>query len=1051
MAKGWLDNYGKQENYNDSNTSVPKGYEGEGYSMKGRNYSPAWGGQFQEGGEISMAQKGKKVKYVESKNDPRYKAYQDSLSLYNKGYNATKDAIKDFGNKNISYNKAVGFTGPIKPSRLITVESDDKKEVLYNYPVYKKPQQQVIVKDNNAPQYKTIHTGEGEGRFEPIQRQPIQGIQNNLQPSGLVQGDFNIDADAEIHPEVRRAKYYDVKSQRQTINGPSDYYNYDQQGLSVEQATEAMRAADAYNQSIQDKYGNSKNPKAQERLKQLRQDVELTPNYQMGGSVYPVNYVPQAQEGKELTFLQPTSDKLPEGYRIPYSDPSTERAGTIGGENGEPAYLVPNFKYGHPIYDPVDEFRKTGEHLGGPFKTWQEADKWESETRHPAVEKGETIIFPQEKFAMGGTIAGAPGFSYARTQGAAPSKGPHRNKVDVTDASAQNGKEMQYYQNGLDWQPKTISKNGSWLSKYDKAQDGDILDKFRESHPSIRSIQNDAMNRKIQQSKGRGKETTVTQKDNTRTVTPKIGKIATDKEKEQRAIEENKQAQEASELQARKDWVQGNMEEVYKSPLMSPGYFTPEGAAIGALQGAFKMPGHIAEGDYKGAAIDALMALPIGIPAAKRLGRALGPEEGLIGKVSNELNINTSLSKIKKEGQLQGLSDYEIAKKQMEQVGITSNQRKGYTPIVSELAEKYITPYGYTGTNNGTKLSQTINNIKQGGVDINKIDPERLDAWKLYLGRPQVHKTFGIADTAPAIHPSYKPGSLEGMDIYNINSKRVLGDIPEYPSGVSRGRFMDILENPIAVDRERRIMGGYNKVMTKEGTQYNDVWDLDPHLNLKDVVPNKISGNTLLENIFYKTNAQGMQSPRGVTVPVSKVFGKPFMSHGNLPYSSTHYVDDLKLALQGEIESLRPIEHTAWEGPERIKAWEQQIENLKNYPKFEEGGIIKDDRGQWGEHKGEPTRINQSEPGSYIDMGPDPLTDEPLTQPLLGISDKGERKIMYPGEKHKYKKGTKYVDEFPMAKNGLRQEQKGLENLDQLTNFTNYNKPTVGGWLNKYN
>jgi hypothetical protein len=63
--------------------------------------------------------------------------------------------------------------------------------------------------------------------------------------------------------------------------------------------------------------------------------------------------------------------------------------------------------------------------------------------------------------AMGGTIAGAVGFSYARTQGAAPSKGPHRNKVDVTDASAQNGQEMNYYKNGLDWKPKSISKGGS--------------------------------------------------------------------------------------------------------------------------------------------------------------------------------------------------------------------------------------------------------------------------------------------------------------------------------------------------------------------------------------------------------------------------------------------------------------------------------------------------------------------------------------------------------------------------------------------------------------
>jgi len=191
--------------------------------------------------------------------------------------------------------------------------------------------------------------------------------------------------------------------------------------------------------------------------------------FQMGGSVYPVNYVPQAQEGKQLTFLQPTSDKLPEGYRIPYSDPSSERAMSIGGENGEPAYLIPSFKYGKPLNDPMGEFRKTGEHLGGPFKTWQDADKWENETRHPAVEKGENIMFPQEQFAMGGTIAGAVGFSYARTQGAAPSKGPHRNKVDVTDASAQNGQEMNYYKNGLDWKPKSISKGGSVI-KDDRGQ-----------------------------------------------------------------------------------------------------------------------------------------------------------------------------------------------------------------------------------------------------------------------------------------------------------------------------------------------------------------------------------------------------------------------------------------------------------------------------------------------------------------------------------------------------------------------------------------------------
>ena len=77
----------------------------------------------------------------------------------------------------------------------------------------------------------------------------------------------------------------------------------------------------------------------------------------MGGSVYPVNYVPQAQDGK-LTFLQPTSDKLPQGYRIPYADPSSELAMSIGGENGEPAYLIPSFKYGKPLYNAIEEVKE---------------------------------------------------------------------------------------------------------------------------------------------------------------------------------------------------------------------------------------------------------------------------------------------------------------------------------------------------------------------------------------------------------------------------------------------------------------------------------------------------------------------------------------------------------------------------------------------------------------------------------------------------------------------------------------------------------------------
>ena len=85
---GWLDNY------NDSQASAPEGMEGDGYSNVGRNYSPAWGGQFKDGGPI----------YTTNPKDPRLQAYKDSSILYNnylKQYSAkgknrplTKEEIK---------------------------------------------------------------------------------------------------------------------------------------------------------------------------------------------------------------------------------------------------------------------------------------------------------------------------------------------------------------------------------------------------------------------------------------------------------------------------------------------------------------------------------------------------------------------------------------------------------------------------------------------------------------------------------------------------------------------------------------------------------------------------------------------------------------------------------------------------------------------------------------------------------------------------------------------------------------------------------------------
>ena len=169
-------------------------------------------------------------------------------------------------------------------------------------------------------------------------------------------------------------------------------------------------------------------------------------------------------------FLQPNSYKLPSAVAIPNRPDilSSELATSIGGEDGEPAYLIPSFKGGKRV-NALEEYKRTGEHLGGPFKTWQEADKWEQEVRHPYVEKGQSIPSPYKTWGdmqFGGNLPGATGMMYARTQNPAPSNGKYAKK---TKASAQNGQEMQFYQNGLDWTPKTISENGSVI-KDDRGQ-----------------------------------------------------------------------------------------------------------------------------------------------------------------------------------------------------------------------------------------------------------------------------------------------------------------------------------------------------------------------------------------------------------------------------------------------------------------------------------------------------------------------------------------------------------------------------------------------------
>ena len=102
-------------------------------------------------------------------------------------------------------------------------------------------------------------------------------------------------------------------------------------------------------------------------------------------------------------------------------------------------------------------------------------------------------------------------------------------------------------------------------------------------------------------------------------------------------------------------------------------------------------------------------------------------------------------------------------------------------------------------------------------------------------------------------------------------------------------------------------------------------------------------------------------------------------------------------------------------------------------------GVIKDNNGYW----------NPNNWGKVVEIDSNDITMKGVDQPLLGISDKGDVQYMEPNKDYKFK--GKKVREFPIARNGVNNlDENSLQQLDQLTNFTNYNKLSNGGWLDKF-
>jgi hypothetical protein len=344
----------------------------------------------------------------------------------------------------------------------------------------------------------------------------------------------------------------------------------------------------------------------------------------------------------------------------------------------------------------------------------------------------------------------------------------------------------------------------------------------------------------------------------------------------------------------------------------------------------------------------------------------------------------------------------------------------------------------------------------------------REDAWSVYLGLPPENKGLRLVGS----------DEVTGLSKYELTKPRVMNveDVKNYrkvidSSTIRRNDQYEKLNlykpGDTVVDNDKLfgVMGGYSKFVSPDGKSimYRDVWDLQPfsRLNSREL-PTDFLGNAI-RNFEASSLIPG---------------AKPFVSEGKLADIRKRYTkaEPYQNIVQRYNDAYqRGLEHMDFDSYNSDEAFllqrqmdEAVKERLKNnirrgdsflnplpyndYKKYadfapyikvdklkkKDGGIVKDNLGYWNpDNWGKPVEIDSND-----------ITMEGVYEPLLGVSDTGDTKLMKPGKNYKFK--GKKVTEYPVAKLGINQlDAQPMKKLNQLLNFTN--NPDKDNWLDKYN
>ena len=983
MGKGWLDNY------NDSKVSAPEGMVGEGYSTKGRNYSPAWGGQFQMGGKLKSS-----IPVIEDAGN----------------YNEEGRWVPDWKTMTAQAKKLGAKKVKTKHGSLIVF--NDNWEV-------------VGVDDNPD----AMQMG---GYVYPVNYVP-KAQDGNIIPSDLPDPVNGIIYD----PEGERT-YYDDRLDRIVLTPSSDF---------------------APRQSVIN----------HEKFHKYQFDNLLS------------NYDIAHREALPL-FKKPSMVSTDEEYYKFHDRKGREAQQDI--KNVKSNYPEFTFVPNKVLFDKIID----REQYSNPFTLEGEAEAYENSLN---------------KFQMGGSIPGAVGFTYARTQSPAPSNGPYAKK---TKASAQKGKNIPKLDvSKLDLKNLPKSTGYAWAD--------DIVKKNEKGLEKIKEIKTKVDNKKIADIKKQYNVDDATAKklyDNSKNLKQEQAEIRpyTPQSTLSKTWEVLTNPMTAFGYAARNEDLPDNFSRGERNNLdMATDIINPAAwANYGArgLSDYSNVPGQLMEGDFTGAGestlsgtLNLLGAIPLGqelkaitpaaiktLPKAKNIKDALGTFRG-----------------IPTERSLPRLTPEELkAYRQVQEIG---RMRATNKPISEQ--------YRYA-INQNLPEEHLQRVFGRGRKEIENILPNEAEAQALRDANPiPISERFNLerAPRAPRPLRTNDLTSISSEDIaravqrnrlremmgrWDDDINRIGGgvdpeaqnavlsysdDYRDFMEGDTSGEYLtpvskaENFTNRVG-DALEQFGGAANRITESQVAKFQNklgqVISDYPYYEgpvLENVPSLSLSSSGSLKNVSNKVGTQSFSGVRPGDVFTGSLntshssylpqlkqvfrynegtpqfFGyKPMNSLGflsNFNYSA----DDIAKYLNTEIDDqirrgivpdniLRPYATNKYQNVQLPHY------GIKQNPlTHREGGVIKDNRGQWA-YPGEVTEIDSNQ-----------ITMQGVPYPVLGISNTGDVQMMYPDEEYEY--DGESVTEYPMAKNGLRQEQKGLVNLDQLTNFTNYNKPQPGGWLNKYN